>query len=514
MNVSVLLDMVASSDSDRTAVGTLRSGTTYGDLARRAAVGGAFLRDQGCRSVAFIGLNGPAFPLAIFAASIAGVPIVPLNYRLADDELLALVDRLDDPLIVLDDTLAERLHLVDRRHVTVPEWWSVTDTGAAELTADSETDPAVVLFTSGTTTTPKGVVLNHAHLSSYVLETVEFLSADSAECALVSVPPYHVAGVASALSNAYAGRRVVYLPVFTAQAWLDIVRREGVTTAMVVPTMLARIVEHLSGQPAKTPTLQTLAYGGARMPVSVLEAALTAFPDTGFVNAYGLTETSSTISVLSPDDHRRAMTSHDAAERERLASAGRAVPGIEVQIRDDDGAVLDSRLEGKLYVRGAQVSGEYIGSGSSLDANGWFCTRDRAWTDSEGFLFIVGRGDDTIIRGGENIAPAEVEDVLRSHPEVADAAVVGLPDDQWGQRIAAVVTSTGSPDPVALREWVRDRVRSSKTPDLIEVWAELPYTATGKLLRRKVVEQLLEASSMSKNGYGPQPSSRARHEIG
>ena len=181
------------------------------------------------------------------------------------------------------------------------------------------------------------------------------------------------------------------------------------THALVVPTMLARIVEYLDGAPADLPALRSLAYGGAPMPVTVLERALAAFGDTDFVNAYGLTETSSTIAVLGPDDHRTALASDDPAVRARLGSAGRLLPSIEADVRD-----------GLLWVRGEQVSGEYAGMDSVLDDEGWFPTGDVAYIDGEGYLFIEGRADDTIIRGGENIAPAEIEDVLLRHAAVAE----------------------------------------------------------------------------------------------
>jgi acyl-CoA synthetase (AMP-forming)/AMP-acid ligase II len=262
---------------------------------------------------------------------------------------------------------------------------------------------------------------------------------------------------------------------------------------MVVPTMLARIVDVLGeASDAGTPTLRALAYGGARMPLPVLERALALFPRTGFVNAYGLTETSSTIALLGPDEHRAAVATDDPAARARLGSVGQLLPGVELEVRSEDGEVLPPGERGLIFLRGEQVSGEYAGS-SVLDADGWFPTRDRGWVDADGYLFLEGRADDTIIRGGENIAPAEIEDVLVEHPGVADVVVVGVPDDEWGQRLAAVVVRAEGTDVDAeeLRAWVRARLRSSKTPDLVEFRAELPRTDTGKLLRRKVLEELV-----------------------
>ena len=168
-------------------------------------------------------------------------------------------------------------------------------------------DVGVVLFTSGTTSRPKAVELTHNNLTSYITGTVEFDSAEPGDAALICVPPYHIAGVSAALSNLYAGRKMVYLPQFDAAEWLRLVRDEGVTSATVVPTMLDRIVTALESQTAGLPALRTLAYGGSKVALPLVRKALGLLPEVGFVNAYGLTETSSTIAVLGPDDHREAL---------------------------------------------------------------------------------------------------------------------------------------------------------------------------------------------------------------
>jgi acyl-CoA synthetase (AMP-forming)/AMP-acid ligase II len=475
----MLLEMIASAFADRLAIGTTASGVTYGELLARAGAGAEVIRAHGAKHLAYVGESDVAFPVAIFAAAWAGVPLLPLNYRLADEQLRALLDQHDDVLVLTDDPA--RLPGMPIAH------WADATAGGAEAepsTADGE-DVAVLLYTSGTTSAPKAVVLRHRHLTSYVVSSVEFAGAEEGDATLTSVPPYHIAGVANVVSNVYAGRRVVYLPTFTPEAWLETVQGEGVSHAMVVPTMLARVVEHLGDAPSGCDGLRSLAYGGARMPVTVLERALAAFPGTDFVNAYGLTETSSTIAVLGPEDHRKALAGDEAA-RARLGSCGQLVPGIEVDVRD-----------GEIWVRGDQVSGEYLGQGGALDDDGWFPTRDRGWVDEEGYLFVEGRADDTIIRGGENIAPAEVEDVLLQHPAVAQAAVVGLPDEEWGQRLAAaVVLRPGTElDADGLRAFARERLRSSKTPDVIAFRDDLPMTDTGKLLRRVVLADLLEAEA-------------------
>jgi acyl-CoA synthetase (AMP-forming)/AMP-acid ligase II len=484
----MLLEMVASAFGDRLAIGTATRGLTYQQLHERAGAGAALLRRHGAQHLAYVGSSDAAFPVALFASAWAGVPFLPLSYRLGDEQLRDLLDRHADSVVVAEPEAVDRIQGAGRTVLTLDQWDELvaTPVDAEPSTTDGD-DVAVLLYTSGTSGSPKAVVLRHRHLSSYVITSVEFGGAGEDEATLVSVPPYHIAGVANAVSNVYAARRIVYLPAFTPAAWLDTVRGEGITHAMVVPTMLARIVEHLGDAggdgDAACPTLRSLAYGGARMPPSVLERALRTFSGTDFVNAYGLTETSSTIAVLGPDDHRAALAGDEVA-RGRLASAGRLVPGIEVDVRD-----------GEIWVRGEQVSGEYLGLDAALDDSGWFPTRDRGWVDADGYLFVEGRADDTIIRGGENIAPAEIEDALLAHPAVAEAAVVGLPDEEWGQRLAAAVVlrAGGAVEADELRTWVRDRLRSSKTPELIAFRAELPHTPTGKLIRRAVLADLAAA---------------------
>ncbi|GAB91778.1 ANL family adenylate-forming protein, partial [Gordonia rhizosphera] len=382
--------------------------------------------------------------------------------------------------------------------VTPERWLELVSKPVEPVVVDDSDAPAVIIYTSGTTAAPKGVLLRNENLTSYVFGSVEFANATEDEAALVSVPPYHIAAVANVISNLYAGRRTMVLEQFTPEQWLSTVRDEAVTNALVVPTMLARIVE--SEADKDIPTLRNLAYGGAPMPSRVIERALELWPQVGFVNAYGLTETSSTIAVLGPDDHREAMVSDDASIRARLGSVGRPLPGVVIQIRAEDGELLGPLEVGRICVAGEQVSAEYAGIGRVTDEQGFFDTRDKGYLDADGFLFVGGRADDTIIRGAENIAPAEIEDVILRHPDVLDVAVVGVPDDEWGQRIeAAVVLRPGAEvDSHVLRDHVRKTLRSSKTPDRFVYWNEVPRTETGKLVRRHVVDRLVNVPESAK----------------
>ncbi|WP_204079663.1 class I adenylate-forming enzyme family protein [Mycobacterium riyadhense] len=490
MSVSLLLEMAACSNPDRTAIVSGDIRWTTQQLSDLADGGAGVITASNARHVAYVGSGGAMLPLLIFASARAGLAFTPINYRLSRDGIQSLIERLPQPLVVVDSRYRK---MVGDGPLVVSDDFLASAHSAKPAAEFADPDSvAVVLFTSGTTAQPKAVELTHNNLTSYVTGTVEFDSAAPTDAALICVPPYHIAGVGAALSNLYAGRKMVYLPNFDAEEWVRLANAERVTTATVVPTMLDRIVTVLETGYYQLPHLRNLAYGGSKVGLPLLRRALELLPDVGFVNAYGLTETSSTIAVLTPEDHRAALSAPDAAIAKRLGSVGRAVPGIELEIRDDTGAVLGPGRTGELFVRGEQVSGRYTGIGSVLDENGWFPTQDIATLDEDGYLFIGGRSDDTIIRGGENIAPAELEQVLIEHPHVRDVAVVGVDDAQWGQAIVAVVVPAAGvdPDPEELREHVRKSLRGSRTPDRVVFRDELPTTATGKVLRREIIETL------------------------
>jgi acyl-CoA synthetase (AMP-forming)/AMP-acid ligase II len=224
------------------------------------------------------------------------------------------------------------------------------------------------------------------------------------------------------------------------------------------------------------------------MPLEVIQKALSLFPSTGFTNAYGLTETSSTIALLGPDDHRAALASDDPKVRARLTSLGQALPTVEIEIRDEDGNPLPAGQAGEIYVRGDQVSGEYKEK-SALIEGGWFPTRDAGYMDEDGYIFLSGRADDVIVRGGENMSPGEIEDVLLTHPAVADACACAVASVEWGEAVGiAVVVREGHAEPAEdeLKELIRSRLRSSRVPDKVAFVAELPYNEMGKLIRREV----------------------------
>lgn len=498
MRTPLLLEIAADACPDRLALGSQGNGHDFESYRARATQVAAWLIQKDKANTAFLGMNGNVLPVLLFASGMAGTAFVPLNYRLADTDLNKLVERTAPAVLVVDDDMMHRIVPVEGIELIMrSEFEAAFMTGETpdkvEL-PESENEIAVLLFTSGTTGEPKAAVLRHANLTSYVMSTVEFLGAEEGEAALVSVPSYHIAGISAILTAAYGGRRIVYLPAFTAEDWVATAKAEGITHAMVVPTMLDRILDVMEKTGETLPALRALSYGGGKMPEPVIARALAMLPHVAFVNAYGLTETSSTIALLGADDHRAAFASDDPVVRRRIASVGQPLPSIELEIRRDDGTLCGPGEQGEIHVRGEQVSGEYLHKKAIAD-DGWFATNDAGWLDEGGYLFVDGRLDDVIVRGGENISPGEIEDMLRSFDDIADCAILGIPCVEWGEKVVAVIVSrSGNPDTETISAAIRAKLRSTKTPEQWFQRDELPYNETGKLLRRVLKDELVKAA--------------------
>ena len=491
MNLATVLEMAAGGYGDRTALVSDDGEVSYAQLLARVQARAAWLRrraeETGAQNVAYLGLSGERFVELLVAAAWSGLAFVPLNYRATAPELAPLLDPFRPALLVYE----ERYEAKAQACAGSGDRLERAETAAGQ-DATLDTYPmdgeqlAVVLHTSGTTSRPKAVLLRHRHLCSYIFGAVEFASAGSGETALVCVPPYHIAGIMGVLTPLYAGRRMAFLPQFEPREWLRTAGAHGVTHAFVVPTMLGRILDAIEEDPALVPSpLRHVAYGGGPIHLAVVERALRLLPDVDFVNAYGLTETSSTVAVLAPEDHRRALASRDPGVRARLGSVGRALPGIQLRIVGEDGEELAAGEVGVITIAGAQVSAHYHGSEGPPPR---FATGDLGYLDDEGYLFIAGRSDDVIIRGGENISPGEIEDVLARHPMVAGVAVVGVPDEEWGQRVVAFLEARGAEHPAAeeLAAWARRSLAGFKVPGSFVFVDELPRTDTGKVIRRRL----------------------------
>jgi acyl-CoA synthetase (AMP-forming)/AMP-acid ligase II len=477
MNIYLILQMAAEAMGDREAVKLNNDSITYSELNYMSKSVASLVKNN--EKIGFLSENNLLMPAALFGAAIAGVEFVPLNYRLSEEQLNMQLKRISPAILFTDqDIKCKGIKTIGITTLALDN--------KAELDNYSDDEAvAVELFTSGTTGEPKSAVLKHKNLMAYILGTVEFMSAGAEESVLLSVPPYHIAGLAAVLSSSYSGRKIVQLPNFSAEAWMRLVIKEKITNAFLVPTMLKRIVEKFDDN-LSLPSLKNVAYGGGKMPRSVIERAMKLLPHVNFTNAYGLTETSATICMLGPEDHRSAFNSSDALIKRRLSSAGRPIPSIELIIKNDEGNICLPEELGNVWVRGEQVSGEYKGIGSKLDSEGWFPTKDRGFLDKDGYLFIDGRADDVIVRGGENISPGEIEDVVRTHPNVEDVAAVAVKDIEWGEAVGLVIVASSPIEDDEIIKLVRTKLRSSRVPSTIKYMDELPYNETGKLLRRVI----------------------------
>lgn len=502
MNIAMTLEMAAGAYGERGAIIGPEGETSYAALAdavpRRAAALAAAADRAGAEHVAYLGLSGRTFLEHLLASAWAGLPFIPLNYRTKAEELAPLLEPFHPVVLVHEETYAEKAHaaaspadaLLLADGVPSDAWLDAYPSDGDAL--------ALVLHTSGTTSAPKAVLLRHKHLCSYIFGVVEFGSAGADETAIVTTPPYHIAGIMGVLTPLYAGRRMTFLPQFDARTWLERAQAYDVTHAFVVPTVLARVVDALEAEPAlRPPSLRHVAYGGGPIHRALVERALRLFPGVDFVNAYGLTETSSTVALLGPDDHRAALASADPEVRARLGSVGRPLPGIEILVLDADGERLPAGEVGTIAIAGPQVSAQY--RGREAPADGVFRTGDLGYVDSEGYLFVGARSDDVIIRGGENISPGEVEEAFAGHPDVRGIAVIGVPDEEWGQTIVAFVEPR-VPDHVSadeLREWARGSLAGFKVPSSVVFVDELPRTDTGKILRTRLRERYSDGAAAS-----------------
>jgi acyl-CoA synthetase (AMP-forming)/AMP-acid ligase II len=366
---------------------------------------------------------------------------------------------------------------------------------ASEAEVD-EADLNILMYTSGTTGRPKGVMLTCGDFSAYVCGNTELADGTPRGAALLCVPLYHIAGITSMLTSLFTGRRLVILRQFEPGVWLETVPRERITHAFLVPTMLKRVLDHPAFSHEACSSLELLAYGAAPMPLPVIRRAIAMFPPTvGFVNAFGQTETTATITMLLPEDHRLEGSPSEVERKlQRLSSIGRPLPDVEVRIVDAEGAEVPRGEIGEIAVRTPRIMKGYFSQDDATAqtiVNGWLHTRDMGWMDADGYLYLAGRQDDLIIRGGENISPAEVEAVLYTHPAIEEAAIIGVPDVDWGEQVMAIVVPRAG-NPLTAEEvidWCHQCLASFKKPAIVQFVRALPRNPLGKVLRKELREQ-------------------------
>ena len=507
MNIYLLLEASAQIFPNRIGLSACGANYTLAEIDAMAQSWGGWLNQSVADGpVLYFGPLSATFVFGLFGSAYSGRTFVPVNHRVRDAELDALLGRIDPAVFLTEPTSVQRVQdsaIRTGRHGTVvstDRLPGAADPSAPRAPAGAE-QPALFLFTSGTSAEPKAVVMTHANVFEYVVGTADAASAGEAEAVLVSTPTYHIAAVANVLSNIFRCRRIVLMPQFEAHDWLKLARQERVTYAMVVPIMLSRILDVLGERNSSWPeTVVSVSYGGSKAPPGLVEHAMRTLPETvGLVNAFGLTETSSTVSLLGPADHRAAFDSDEPRVRARLDSVGRPLPGVQIEIRRPDGSTAAVNEGGELLVRGPQVSPGYLAGASKVDSDGWLHTGDGGYIDDDGFLFVTERLDRVIIRGGENISPREVEAALLEHPSIDEALVVGLPDAEWGEIVGALLVGENQLSADEVRSWARGRLSGHKLPATMLWVPALPRNEMGKVIARAGVAALVaNAESIAK----------------
>jgi acyl-CoA synthetase (AMP-forming)/AMP-acid ligase II len=455
--------------------------------------------------VAILDTNSHVYVASYYAAAKAGLTFLPLNYRAKDPELEYMINTAKAKVLLVGERYidlisrianrlaATRLVAIGRGKDPLPRLselliGAASDENEAEV---EDEDVSVLMYTSGTTSLPKGVMLSFRDFTAYVTANVEMADGTERGAFLVCAPFYHIAGTTAMMTNLWTGRKMIVMPQFEPRSWLQLVQSERVTHAFVVPTMMKQVLDDPLFAGTDFSSLTNLAYGGAPMPISVIRRAIDAFPKSvGFVNAYGQTETTSSLTILGPDDHRVGGSSAEVELKlKRLNSIGKPLPDVEIRVRDDHNTFLPPGEVGEIIIRTPRIMKGYAGrEDDAALADGWRATGDLGWVDEDGYVFFAGRKDDMIIRGGENIAPAEIETVLMSHPAVDEAAVIGVPSVEWGQTVKAfvVLRSGQKVNTEELQEFCRTRLASFKRPEEIEFIDALPKNPLGKILRKEL----------------------------
>ena len=510
-NLHCSLQRARTIAGDNLAVVDVDTRLTYSQLDAR--VGGL---DAGLRAlhvgkgdvVGVLALNSHEHLTCWFAIPRGGAILNDLNYRLAPAELAFIIDDSRTVALVVDDAhldagreLRERCapleHLIYAGRGPVPD-----DTiGFERLVATRPAAPAAVdrdhiagiFYTGGTTGLPKGAMLTHGNLVANAKHMLIGLGYEPTDRYLHAGPMFHLADGATTYALTWVGGTHVIVPAFDPEAVAATVEREAVTTVTLVPTMINLLVSHPAAAEHDLSTLRRVLYGGSPMATDVQRRALEAIP-CEWVQAYGMTEAAPIVTLTTGLDVAAGVAGAEPAAS-LLRSAGRPVVGVEVEVRRADGTPCEPGEPGEICVRGDNVMAGYWNrpeeTAAALDADGWYHSGDAGYVDPDGFLFIVDRVKDMIISGGENVYCTEVENALFSHPDVLEAAVFGVPDARWGERVhAAIVPVAGAqPSERELTQHCRRQIAAYKVPRSYEFHAQaLPKSGAGKVLKRALRE--------------------------
>jgi acyl-CoA synthetase (AMP-forming)/AMP-acid ligase II len=519
MNTTEFLTITSAICPDKESIVFEGKRYTFAQLAERTNRLGNALTGIGVQkneSVATLMVNCSQCIEAYFTTAKIGATYVPLNFRAKGDELTYMLNTAEATALFVGERYLELVETikpnlkrikhfisVDRPHPGMMFYDDLLKSGSSDdiYTEIGDDDMTILMYTAGTTGFPKGVMLTHRSFTIYVLDNVTPADPDTVEKNILTVPLYHVAGIQAMMAAVYGGRTLVIERQFEPTEWMGLVQAERVSRAMMVPTMLKQLIDHPKFKDYDLSSLRVITYGAAPMPLEVIKKAINIFPNVSFINAFGQTETASTITSLSPEDH--VITGTTEAEREkklkRLGSIGKPMPDVEMKIVDENGKELPPDEVGEIVARGPRVMTGYWKdeekTKKTIDKEGWVHTGDMGYRDEDNYFFLAGRATDLIIRGGENISPEEVENVIYTHPKIDDVAVIGVADEEWGEVPKAIcVPKEGCEDctPEEIMELCRQKLASYKRPRSVVFVKELPRSSVGKVLKRVLKEQYSE----------------------
>lgn len=481
--------------------------TSYAELDRLSdrIANALLLRCRPGDRIAYLGKNSDIAVALTVGVAKAGMVLVPIIWRLAPGEIAYILSNSMAKMLFVDEVLAPQALAASsvpaaivqtdgapasRDWMSFSDWLSGSATDTRPGVAIGADDVLLQIYTSGTTGRPKGAMLTHANATRYRqfidASDLEWLKGAPCETALLAMPFGHIAGVGQALLILLSGEEMIIHREFDPGEVLGAIETHRLKRLFLVPAALQMLLAHPKAETTDFSSLRYFSYGASPIPVPLLEAGMARL-GCEFLQVYGMTETWGGVVALPPEDH-------DPARRHLLASAGKPMPGVELRIRDADGHVLGPGETGEIEVRSPSNMQGYWQQAEAtravLSDDGWLRTGDAGMIDDEGYVFIRDRIKDMIISGAENIYPAEVESAIYGHPDVADVAVIGVPDAKWGEAVKAVVVpATGSaPDSADIIAFARERIAGYKCPKSIDFVDVLPRNPSGKILRRELRE--------------------------
>lgn len=509
MNIARMIEKTCELFASKIGVVEGERRLNYREVHNRACSLARFMASSGVQPgdrVAIFEVNCLEFPEMILAIEKLGAVLVTINYRLRAEETQFILSHCTPRALICGSRYGEMMNSIRPFLPSIECFISlrgkvpgmVEYEGVLESYAGSDfpslwragDDVACIIYTSGTTGLPKGAMITHDNLLTPLFDVYTF----EPGTILINVPMYHIAGISSVLLPMYRGDKMVFLPAFEPGVFLETIEREKVETTYLVPTMLQAILDHPDFSRRDVSSLKHIGYGAAPMPVNLLLRATKAL-SVRFTNFYGMTETTGLISVLPPEDHILTGSNEIVEKKKgRLASVGRSIPGSKAKIVNDSGKELPCGEVGEIVAWGPKLMKGYWGNEEATRetiVDGWLHTGDLAYMDEEGYIYLKGRKKDMIIRGGENIYPAEIEAVLLQYPKIKEAAVIGVPDDYWGEIVKAVIVlkegETATEEEII--SYCKNRMASYKKPSMVEFRDALPKNAMQKVLKAVLREE-------------------------